>query len=369
MEPITHLLTGTCLSRAGFNRKVAYATLAMTLAAEAPDLDMAWGFRGPVAQLEHHRGFLHTFAGAPFVALLVVGAIWIWHTWLVHHRLRNPHFLRGYHRVHVDGPHIRWGRLWCLAVLADLSHIFLDWTTSYGVRPFYPFNAHWYSGSFVFLFEQTIFVVLVAAVVAPALFALADREIGVRKQRFRGQGWAIFALSAMVIIWSWRWAEHRAGIHLLQSQRITTEAATKISLNPYPINPYRWFAIVETKDNYQTAILDLSKGDDLSSGAITTSADDIIYKPPVTPAVLAAEHSYLGDVYMDWSQVPVVGEAGSEGSAADGGPWTLVAFRDLRFTYPTIFFPRLHHVPFRATVLIGPQGQVGTMRLNGLVQH
>jgi len=40
MEPITHLMTGAVLSRAGFNRKAAYATVAMTIAAEAPDLDV-----------------------------------------------------------------------------------------------------------------------------------------------------------------------------------------------------------------------------------------------------------------------------------------------------------------------------------------
>ena len=34
MEPITHLMTGAVLARTGFNRKAAYATLAMTIAAE-----------------------------------------------------------------------------------------------------------------------------------------------------------------------------------------------------------------------------------------------------------------------------------------------------------------------------------------------
>ncbi len=363
MEPITHLLTGTCLGRAGFNRKAAYATLAMTLAAEAPDFDILWSGRGPVARLEHHRGFWHSFAGAPLVALFVVGAIWIWHTWLVHHRLRNPHFLRGYHRIPSDGPPIRWGLLWCFAILADLSHLFLDWATTYGVRPLFPFSAHWYAGSFVCLFEPTIFFFLVAAGVAPALFALADGEIGVRKQRFRGQGWAILALSAMVIIFSWRWAEHRVGTQLLRSQPITTEAATHISLNPYPINPYHWFAIVATKDTYQTANLDLSTGD------ITTSPDDTIYKPPVTSAVLAAEHSYMGDVFMDWSTYPVVGEAGSVGSPADGGPWTRVDFRDLRFTYSPMFLHPRHRPPFSGYVLVGPQGQIGTMMLNHRIQQ
>ena len=63
MEPVTHFLTGACLGRSGFNRRTAYATLAMTLAAEAPDMDIFWGFRGPVAGFGHHRGITHTFLG------------------------------------------------------------------------------------------------------------------------------------------------------------------------------------------------------------------------------------------------------------------------------------------------------------------
>ena len=46
MDPLTHFLTGASLGRSGFNRKTAYATLAMTLAAEAPDLDIFWDLRG-----------------------------------------------------------------------------------------------------------------------------------------------------------------------------------------------------------------------------------------------------------------------------------------------------------------------------------
>ncbi len=79
MEPVTHFLTGACLARAGFNRKAAYATLAMTLAAEMPDLDTLWSFGGPIAGFEHHRGITHTLIGLPFEGLALVGAIWVLH--------------------------------------------------------------------------------------------------------------------------------------------------------------------------------------------------------------------------------------------------------------------------------------------------
>src|SRR4051812_27854529 len=81
MDPITHLMTGVCLARTGFNRKAAYATVAMTVTAEVPDLDTFWGIEGPVAAFQHHRGWTHTFLGLPLEAAIVVGAIWLFHRW------------------------------------------------------------------------------------------------------------------------------------------------------------------------------------------------------------------------------------------------------------------------------------------------
>src|ERR1039457_411914 len=98
MEPVTHFLTGAVLARAGFNRKAAYATLAMTLAAETPDLDTLWAAGGPVAALEHHRGITHTFIGLPFEGLVVIGAVWLVHRW----RLRRTAIAAGVVRVATD---------------------------------------------------------------------------------------------------------------------------------------------------------------------------------------------------------------------------------------------------------------------------
>src|ERR1700742_3882805 len=81
MEPVTHVLTGACLARTGLNRKAAYATLAMAVAAEFPDIDTLWGLRGPVVAFEHHRGVTHTFVGVPFEAALIVLGVWGVHRW------------------------------------------------------------------------------------------------------------------------------------------------------------------------------------------------------------------------------------------------------------------------------------------------
>src|SRR6185312_17393455 len=89
---------------------------------------------------------------------------------------------------------VRWGLLYVFAIIALLSHLLLDWTNSYGLRPFFPFNPRWYSGSLVFIFEPVIFLALLIALIAPPLFGLINSEVGARSLAFRGRGWAIAAL-------------------------------------------------------------------------------------------------------------------------------------------------------------------------------
>ena len=81
---------------------------------------------------------------------------------------------------------VRWGLLFGFALIASLSHILLDWTNNYGVRPFFPFNPRWYAGSFVFIFEPVMFVALLLALLAPLLFGLVGSEVGARRPVFRG---------------------------------------------------------------------------------------------------------------------------------------------------------------------------------------
>jgi len=61
MEPVTHFLTGAALARAGFNRKTALATVTMTLAAEAADIDIVAYVKGSATGFIVHRGITHTF--------------------------------------------------------------------------------------------------------------------------------------------------------------------------------------------------------------------------------------------------------------------------------------------------------------------
>lgn len=321
MEPITHFLTGTCIGRAGLNRKTAYATLAATLAAEAADIDVLWGLRGPVEALKHHRGITHTFLGALFVAAAVVGAVALLH--LVRKR-------RG-----ANVAPVRWGWLYATALIAALSHILLDWTNNYGVRPFYPFNPRWYAGSIFFIAEPLIWALLLLAIVMPAILGMTDREIGAKKVRFRGRGWAIFALVGITALGCWRWLERDTARAMLEHTQVAKAPVLRVALEPYPVNPWRWHAVLETPTYYHTAEVDTR------AGTIDSDAEtDVLYKPAVTPAVEVAKRTLLGQVYLDWGMWAVVRDAGQVAVPGvdpprlpSGRTWTTVEFTDLRFAY------------------------------------
>jgi inner membrane protein len=339
MEPVTHFLTGACIGRAGLNRKTAYATLAAVLAAEAADMDVFWGWRGPVEELKHHRGITHTFVAAPVVAGVVVGLVALLHLWWDGRRKRKLAAIA----LDPDAPiplrlqpkTIHWGWLYGTALVAALSHLLLDWTNNYGLRPFFPFNPRWYAGSFMFIAEPVLWALFLLALAVPWLLGLVAGEIGARKQKFHGRGWAIFALIGMVLLWCWRWSEHAHGLAMIASTQIAAAPVTRVALEPYPINPFRWHAIVETANFYQTAEIDTR------SGTIDSdSQTDTISKPAATAATEAAKRTPLGQVYLDWGTWAVVRDVGQIPAPGMEVPklptnreWTTVEFTDLRFGY------------------------------------
>src|SRR4051812_610259 len=130
------MLTGACISRAGFNRATAYSTATWVLASEFPDIDVAYYLRGSVEAFAHHRGWTHTFIAAPLNAAVVVGGLYLWWRWRDSRRSETRHAasLRGdSERPIRTAAEPRWGLLLVFGVLASFGHILLDYVTAYGV--------------------------------------------------------------------------------------------------------------------------------------------------------------------------------------------------------------------------------------------
>lgn len=132
------------------------------VAAEFPDSDLVYS--GPVLDmgtlgyLLHHRGHTHTLVWA------VVGALMLWGAacwWVARGRQEGEGVLH----TQASGA-AAWRRaLLVVALVGTLSHILLDWTNSYGVHPFWPFDGRWYYGDAVFIVEPWLWLIAIPALI------------------------------------------------------------------------------------------------------------------------------------------------------------------------------------------------------------
>jgi inner membrane protein len=167
MDNVTHALTGAAFAELVFRvrawRKPDGSTptlrgalwLSSMLASNAPDADilLAPSLRSPLGYLLHHRGHTHTVLIAPLLALLSVGLGWLWA------RRRGG---------------LPAGSLLTTSVLAiamSWLHVAMDFGNSYGVHPFWPFDAEWIYGDSIFIVEPTLLVTLAI----PLAFAAETR--------------------------------------------------------------------------------------------------------------------------------------------------------------------------------------------------
>ena len=312
MEPITHLLFGANLGRAGLNRKTAYATLTLTLAAESPDLDVVGRFIGSGFGFAHHRGFTHSFLGGILVAALVVAFVYaLDRLWL--------------HRRKHDIPP-RWGLLFAFAYLACLSHILLDFTNNYGVRPFWPFSGRWYSWDIVFIVEPVLLVLLIGGLLAPLLTGLINDEIGARRRGLAGTLAARVALVGVLLTWGFRDYEHRRALSALESRLYENETPIRVSAYPHFGNPLSWYGVVETTKFYAGMNVD-----SWSPEADPENNLHTFFKPDPTHITDAARATDLGRAFFGWAQYPL-----TETETLTNPAGYRVQLFDLRFGDPQI---------------------------------
>lgn len=168
MDNLTHSLVGLAAAKAGLERQSPYATLVCVVAANLPDIDIVALVRGPAFYFEHHRGITHSIVGT--LTLAVVFPLLFYAAELVWSRARGRE-----PRAHLK-------RLLFCSLLVSASHPLLDWTNSYGVRPFLPWDGRWIYGDLLFIIDPWVWLVL-----GGACFLLA-------KTRWSVAGWAALAL-------------------------------------------------------------------------------------------------------------------------------------------------------------------------------
>jgi inner membrane protein len=300
MDNLTHTLTAIAISQTGLNRKTRFATATLILAANAPDIDILAGFRGSIAYLKYHRGITHSFVGIMVLAIVIWGLM----CWIGKRVKPKPSLLLK----------PRW--LLLAALLGTGSHLLLDFTNAYGVRPFLPFSERWYAWDIMFIFDPLLLALLILGLGGPWLLSLVSEEVGARKARLAPG--AIFCLVAMVALWGIRDFAHHRTLSILDSRTYAGDVPLRFSALPAMVNPFTWMGVVETQTSFHVVNVNTLNANMMPEEVGTFE------KPQPSPALAAAMKTRAGKVMLDfarfaWAQV----EEGEEGYR--------VSLCDLRF--------------------------------------
>jgi inner membrane protein len=320
MDNLTHTLTGLMLARVGLVKPAQRGgTLALMLAANAPDMDVFWsGFPGGLRYFEHHRGIAHSLILSPLIALVAL---------LLARLIRHAS--------------LGW-RIYFACWIGVLSHLALDLTNVYGVRLLLPFSSRWFRLDTTDIIDPWIWLILLLALAAPALAGLVSSEI--RGRKFTGPqnvgpkfAWACFALIAVLGYDSFRFAAHGRAIAEMRA-RVYPDTPRFAAL-PQGIDPLHWRGMVIAPDSVLTTDMNLTEDYD------PEAFGHIDYPAQESPAIDAAKSTPVFQAMQKFEQLPFWKDS-------PVGDARLVELIDLRFGTP--------QRPGFATAqaLVGPDGHV-----------
>jgi inner membrane protein len=274
VDNLTHTLTGLALSRAGLNRYYERASLVLMLSANAPDIDVAWSFRGTIGYLEHHRAITHSIALLPVLALLPMLL-----TCAIGRSMRG------------------WKAAWGLSMIGVASHLLLDWTNAYGIRLRLPFSAHWFELDLNNIFDFWFWGVLLVAWWGPALAKLVSSEIG--SPAGSGRGLARVAFCLLLIYDFGRFLAHQRAMEMLNSRIYQGAIPVRVAAFPSSAaNPLEWSGWVETQNVVMHFSLNVLAEFDPQSGTV-------IYKPSRSAALEAARRDLTIEKFLEFARYPL----------------------------------------------------------------
>ncbi|MEW5982936.1 MAG: metal-dependent hydrolase [Acidobacteriota bacterium] len=145
MEPLAHTLAGACLAEAGLKRVTPLAATTLIIAANIPDIDGACYLSSADVAFGFRRGWTHGVL-AWFVLPVVLTLAMLAFDRLIRRR-RDP--------AHAAARSVP---LLALSVLGVLTHPFLDWLNTYGIRLLMPISDRWFYGDTLFIVDPWLWL-------------------------------------------------------------------------------------------------------------------------------------------------------------------------------------------------------------------
>jgi inner membrane protein len=145
VDNVCHTLIGAAIGEAGLNRRTRFASVALMISANLPDLDVLV-FASDTSPVSFRRGWTHGIAAQVALPLLFTALLWV----LDRRRSRRTDV----------GPPLHVGWMLLISYVGVYSHVFLDYLNNYGVRLLAPFEWRWFYGDSVFIIDPWLWLVV-----------------------------------------------------------------------------------------------------------------------------------------------------------------------------------------------------------------
>jgi inner membrane protein len=316
VDPLTHLATGVICSQLLPAPSRWWAAAAGAIFALLPDVDYFFIFWDRLAFIRYHRGFTHSLAALPLLAL--AGA-------LAGRSLGGP----------------RWFKpLFILGLAALSSHLLLDLATSYGTQILSPFSSRRFTLDWVFIIDPYFTALLLTGAIASLWFPLRGRRLGAG---------CLAAAGVYLLVCA---SFHHQALHLSrQIFQNPKPGGQTVAALPQPFSCRRWHLIAANPEQIQQTFVQLPYGTVLGLGVGKERVELVAVSPtcpsppmpyqnprnltvqtwtpaPASTLVFSPEARAILASYLEFARFPLLCRAQSQGGEQQ------LEWRDLRFGLP-----------------------------------
>jgi inner membrane protein len=281
LDNICHTLAGAAMGQAGLKRKTPLGMATLMIGANLPDVDAITYFVSDSSTtLGFRRGWTHgilAMAVWPFVLAAAMMAFDRYVRRRGKRREREP---------------AQWKPLLLLSAIGIVSHPFLDFLNTYGVRFLMPFSSKWFYGDTLFIVDLFLWGMLGLGV-----FLSRRREADALPNPSRPARTALWGCGVYVLGMFLAGQQARPVV-----EREALEAGivvTRKMVAPIPIDPLRKIAVVDTGTDYRSGLF------------AWVPYPSVEFDPRIEPkndrdpAAVAAGQTLEGRRFLSWARFPV----------------------------------------------------------------
>jgi len=271
MDPLTHTLVGANLSATRLGEKTRFATAALVVGANLPDVDGVCYFIDRDLALGFRRGWTHGVLALVVLPFVLTGILMLIDRQRPGERRVDP----------------RW--MLALSTIAVWTHPSLDWLNTYGLRWLMPFSGKWFYGDAVYIMDVWLWLALgvgylvgrqaTAGVLIPGLLigGWIVRTVIRRSPEHLPLLLGVIAIFVLALLWKAPVSKPVLARRFATAALVlaTTYIAARIALNrvtestvakeltargddivevmagPHPIDPLSWTIVARTRDIYR----------------------------------------------------------------------------------------------------------------------